>query len=77
MDLKPENCLLSEITERDQPAKEMFKGTKKMFKEMVAKARKDHPMLGWYLLEVFAYSFMATIILIYAIIVLIAEFMGN
>ncbi|KXW57296.1 hypothetical protein [Ferrovum myxofaciens] len=70
MDLKPENCLLSETTERGQPAKNMLK-------EMVAKARKDHPMLGWYLLEVFAYSFMATLILIYAIIVLIAEFMRN
>ncbi|QKE37432.1 hypothetical protein [Ferrovum myxofaciens] len=74
MNVKPEK---SEITERDKPAKEMFKSTKNMLKEMVAKARKDHPMLGWYLLEVFAYSFMSTLVLIYAIIVLIAEFMRN
>ena len=62
----------STLSATAKPVKTM----KTIFKEIVEKDRKNHPMLGWYLLQVAGYSFMVTLVLLYAIIVLIAKVKG-
>lgn len=62
----------SDLSATAKPVKTM----KTIFKEIVEKDRKNHPMLGWHLLQVAGYSFMVTLVLLYAIIVLIAKLTG-